>query len=333
MEYRLLGRTGLEVSPLCLGAMMFGAWGNTDHDGVDPDHPRGARRRDQLRRHRRRLLAGRVGGDRRQGARRPPRRGRARDEVPRPDGRGPEPERQLAALDRPGGRGEPAAAQHRLDRPLPGAPPRAGTDIDETLGALTDLVHAGKIRYFGSSTFPARRDRRGAVDGRAPRPRAVRLRAAALLAARARDRARRAPGLRALRDGRDLLEPARRRLALGPLPQGRRAPRRARGRPAPLALRHVDPREPAQARRRRRARAAGRGGRHLPDPPRDRLHRSATRRSPRRSSARGRWSSSRASSAPPTSSSRTTLLDRIDEIVPPGTNLNARTTPATGRRR
>ena len=28
-------------------------------------------------------------------------------------------------------------------------------DIDETLGALTDLVRAGKIRYFGSSTFPA----------------------------------------------------------------------------------------------------------------------------------------------------------------------------------
>ena len=27
--------------------------------------------------------------------------------------------------------------------------------IDETLGALTDLVRAGKIRYFGSSTFPA----------------------------------------------------------------------------------------------------------------------------------------------------------------------------------
>src|SRR6187431_2093883 len=28
-------------------------------------------------------------------------------------------------------------------------------DIDETLGALTDLVHAGKIRYLGHSTFPA----------------------------------------------------------------------------------------------------------------------------------------------------------------------------------
>jgi aryl-alcohol dehydrogenase-like predicted oxidoreductase len=32
MDYRLLGRTGVEVSPLCLGTMMFGAWGNTDVD-------------------------------------------------------------------------------------------------------------------------------------------------------------------------------------------------------------------------------------------------------------------------------------------------------------
>ena len=31
----------------------------------------------------------------------------------------------------------------------------ADTDIDETLGALSDLVHAGKVRYIGSSTFPA----------------------------------------------------------------------------------------------------------------------------------------------------------------------------------
>jgi aryl-alcohol dehydrogenase-like predicted oxidoreductase len=33
--------------------------------------------------------------------------------------------------------------------------PDPSTDIDETLGALTDLVRAGKIRYAGSSTFPA----------------------------------------------------------------------------------------------------------------------------------------------------------------------------------
>src|SRR3954454_19866426 len=32
MDYRALGRTGVEVSPLCLGAMMFGDWGNRDHD-------------------------------------------------------------------------------------------------------------------------------------------------------------------------------------------------------------------------------------------------------------------------------------------------------------
>ena len=32
MEHRLLGRTGVSVSQLCLGAMMFGAWGNPDHD-------------------------------------------------------------------------------------------------------------------------------------------------------------------------------------------------------------------------------------------------------------------------------------------------------------
>src|ERR1700730_11024329 len=32
MRYRTLGHTGMQVSPFCLGAMMFGAWGNRDHD-------------------------------------------------------------------------------------------------------------------------------------------------------------------------------------------------------------------------------------------------------------------------------------------------------------
>src|ERR1700734_1377125 len=30
MQNRILGRTGVSVSPLCLGAMMFGPWGNKD---------------------------------------------------------------------------------------------------------------------------------------------------------------------------------------------------------------------------------------------------------------------------------------------------------------
>src|SRR6202044_1462506 len=33
--------------------------------------------------------------------------------------------------------------------------PDPGTDIDETLGAMSDLVHAGKIRSFGASKVPA----------------------------------------------------------------------------------------------------------------------------------------------------------------------------------
>ena len=32
MEYRTLGGTGITVSSYCLGTMMFGAWGNPDHD-------------------------------------------------------------------------------------------------------------------------------------------------------------------------------------------------------------------------------------------------------------------------------------------------------------
>src|ERR1051326_2644421 len=32
MELRPFGSTGVKVPPLCLGAMMFGQWGNPDHD-------------------------------------------------------------------------------------------------------------------------------------------------------------------------------------------------------------------------------------------------------------------------------------------------------------
>ena len=62
---------------------------------------------------------------------------------------------------------------------------------------------------------------------RAARPRALRLRAAAVLDPRPRHRGRGAAGLRAVRHGRDPLEPARGRLALGQIPQGAGAPRAA----------------------------------------------------------------------------------------------------------
>jgi aryl-alcohol dehydrogenase-like predicted oxidoreductase len=32
MDHRPLGRTGVRVTPLCLGTMMFGTFGNADHD-------------------------------------------------------------------------------------------------------------------------------------------------------------------------------------------------------------------------------------------------------------------------------------------------------------
>ena len=156
---------------------------------VDPDHPHGARRGDQLRRHRRRLRAGRVGGDRRQGARRAAAtsvvlatkfHGQMGDD---PNQRGNSRRWIFQAVEDSLRRLQTDWIDlYQVHRPEP------NTDIDETLGALTDLVRQGKIRYFGSSTFPAHRDRRGAVGRRAARPRAVRLRAAAVLAARPRDR-------------------------------------------------------------------------------------------------------------------------------------------------
>ena len=102
--------------------------------------------------------------------------------------------------------------------------PEPDTDIDETLGALTDLVHQGKVRYLGSSTFPAsaiveaqwvaeRRNRERFVCEQPPYSILVRGIEADVL-----------PDVRALRHGGHPVEPARRRLAVGQVAQGRRRP-------------------------------------------------------------------------------------------------------------
>jgi aryl-alcohol dehydrogenase-like predicted oxidoreductase len=156
MDTRPLGRTGVEVSPLCLGTMMFGAWGNTDHEDsiriihraldaginfVDTAdvYSRGESeeivgealaggRRDNV------VLAtkfhGSMGDD-------PNERGNSRRWIVR------EVENSLRRLR------TDWIDLYQVHRPEP------DMDIDETLGALTDLIHAGKIRYAGSSTFPA----------------------------------------------------------------------------------------------------------------------------------------------------------------------------------
>ena len=206
---------GLKVSPLCLGAMMFGGWGNPDHDDsvaiihaaldaginfIDTADVYSAGESEEI-------VAKAIAG--------------RRDEVVlatkffAPMGEGPnqcggsrdwimqECENSLRRL------GTDHIDLYQMHRPDP------TVDIDETLGALSDLVHQGKVRYLGSSTFPAVGDRRGAVGGRAPRPRAVRVRAAAVLDPRAGHRGRRAADLPALRHGRHPVEPAGRRLAVG----------------------------------------------------------------------------------------------------------------------
>jgi aryl-alcohol dehydrogenase-like predicted oxidoreductase len=156
MEMRTLGRTGVKVSPLCLGAMMFGAWGETDHDEsiriihhaldaginfVDTADVYSAGesetivgkalaggRRDNI------VLAtkahGAMGFD-------PNEQGNSRRWLVR------EVEASLTRL------GTDYIDLYQIHRPSP------DTDIDETLGVLTDLVRAGKVRYIGSSTYPA----------------------------------------------------------------------------------------------------------------------------------------------------------------------------------
>ena len=156
MELRELGRTGVSVSPLCLGTMMFGAWGNTDHDDsiriihraldaginfVDTAdvYARGESeeivgkalkggRRDHV------VLAtkvhGKMGDD-------PNEFGNSRRWIVR------EVENSLRRL------GTDWIDLYQIHRPEP------DTDVDETLAALSDLIRAGKIRYAGSSTFPA----------------------------------------------------------------------------------------------------------------------------------------------------------------------------------
>jgi aryl-alcohol dehydrogenase-like predicted oxidoreductase len=155
MQMRTLGSTGVKVSPLCLGAMMFGAWGNPDHE-------------ESVRIIHRALDAGinfidtadvysageseEIVGQALQGRREnivlatkahaamgqdPNQQGNTRRWLVR------ECEASLRRL------GTDYIDLYQIHRPEP------ETAIDETLGALTDLIRAGKILYAGSSTYPA----------------------------------------------------------------------------------------------------------------------------------------------------------------------------------
>jgi aryl-alcohol dehydrogenase-like predicted oxidoreductase len=156
MEYRTLGRTGVHVSPLCLGAMMFGAWGNTDHD-------------DSIRIIHRALDAGINFIDTADVYS----RGESEEIVAKALSDGRRDDVFLATKfhgvmgDGPNEQGSSRlwimrAVEDSLRRLKTDHidlyqvhRPRVDTDVEETLSALTDLVRAGKVRYIGSSTFPA----------------------------------------------------------------------------------------------------------------------------------------------------------------------------------
>ncbi len=155
MEYDVLGRTGVIVSRLCLGAMMFGEIGNADHDdcvrivhtafdaGINfidtaDVYNQGesevivgeaiAGRRDDV------VVATKCHHPMSETALN--RRGSSRSWIVRAC------EDSLRRL------GTDYIDLYQVHRPDP------LTDIDETLGALSDLVHQGKVRMIGCCTFP-----------------------------------------------------------------------------------------------------------------------------------------------------------------------------------
>ena len=165
MDHRTLGRTGMQVSPLCLGAMMFGAWGERDHDesvriihraldaGINfidtaDVYSQGesevivgkavAGRRDDV------VLATKVHGQMGVDVGAP--MGTPGD----PNQRGSSRRWIVAEVENSLRRLQTDWIDlYQVHRPDPAA------DLEETLGALTDLQRQGKIRAFGCSTFPA----------------------------------------------------------------------------------------------------------------------------------------------------------------------------------
>ena len=155
MEYRLLGRTGVSVSPLCLGAMMSGPWGSDD-------------RADAIRVIHRALdaginFAGTAGVY----------SGGVPEEITGEALRGRRDDVVLAAKffvpmdDRPDHSGgsrkwimqEAGNSLRRLKADYTDLyqvhRPGVTTDAGETLGALADLVRQGRVRCIGSSSYPA----------------------------------------------------------------------------------------------------------------------------------------------------------------------------------
>jgi len=156
MDYRPLGRTGVSVSQLCLGAMMFGAFGNPDHDDavqiihtaldaginvIDTADGYSAGESEQI-------VGKALAGGRRANVVLAVKFGPPFDEDPNHRGAS---RRWITE----GVEGSLRRLQTDWIDLYQVGVPDPNTAIDETLSALSDLVHAGKIRSFGASKVPA----------------------------------------------------------------------------------------------------------------------------------------------------------------------------------
>jgi aryl-alcohol dehydrogenase-like predicted oxidoreductase len=157
VKRRILGGTGISVSEYALGAMMFGAWGNPDHDDsvriihaaldaginfVDTADIYSSGESEEI------VGKALKGGSRRDGVVLATKFHHPMGEDPNTGGNS---RRWIvrAVEDSLRRLGTDYLDLYQVHRPDP------DTDIDETLGALTDLVRSGKVRAIGSSTFPA----------------------------------------------------------------------------------------------------------------------------------------------------------------------------------
>ena len=152
MDYRPLGRSGLKVSPICLGTMMFG--GRTDEATspriVDKAREAGVNfidTADAYNGGESEQVVGRAISDSR-------RHWILATKAANPMG-AIRTRRAVAAMAAAGGRGQPEAAGHRLIDIYYLHKEDHATPLEETVRALGDLIRQGKMRYFGVSNYRA----------------------------------------------------------------------------------------------------------------------------------------------------------------------------------
>ncbi len=199
MTHRLLGRTGVRVSPLCLGTLNFG--GPTPDDEavriVDAALDAGVNFIDTADMYH----GGAIRGGRRQGAGRPPPPRRAGDEGPLPHGRRAERRGELAPAHPARLRGVAAPPEHRLHRPLPDSSSESRDSGRGDAGGAHRPRQSGKGAVHRLLDAPGVDGHGGAGGERAARARPLRQRTAALQPARPAHRERAAADGHAPRPG------------------------------------------------------------------------------------------------------------------------------------